>query len=79
MLGDAYGAGIVHHLSKGDLERMDEEDRRAKAENQDSEDDVKSADAMEMDSLEWNIAAPADSSHSEDNGHVNSGYFSEKM
>lgn len=27
VLGDAIGAGIVHHLSKGDLQRMDEEDR----------------------------------------------------
>lgn len=27
VLGDAYGAGIVHHLSRADLERMDHEDR----------------------------------------------------
>lgn len=31
MLGDAYGAGIVHHLSRHDLRRMDEEDRNARA------------------------------------------------
>ncbi|PVD23438.1 hypothetical protein C0Q70_16707 [Pomacea canaliculata] len=31
VLGDAYGAGIVHHLSRHDLRRMDEEDRTAQA------------------------------------------------
>lgn len=30
VLGDAFGAGIVHHLSKEDLAREDEEEERAR-------------------------------------------------
>ena len=29
VLGDAFGAGIVHHLSRDDLAREDEEHQRA--------------------------------------------------
>ncbi|KAK7100835.1 excitatory amino acid transporter 3-like [Littorina saxatilis] len=49
VLGDAYGAGIVHHLSRADIERMDEEDREAAlAEVKAAEENGKSADVKDI-------------------------------
>lgn len=39
VLGDCFGAGIVFHYSKADLQRMDEEDRAQQENSSDSEDD----------------------------------------
>ena len=38
VLGDAFGAGIVHHLSKEDLAREDEEEERARLQTVDVDD-----------------------------------------
>lgn len=82
VLGDAYGAGIVNHLSRDDLRRMDEEELKAVALN--AESDLKnplpapgnpeydqkagSADGIQMDTFPAISGGANDSS---DNGHVN--------
>ena len=38
VLGDAVGAGIVHHLSREDLAREDEEEERARLQTVDVDD-----------------------------------------
>ena len=38
VLGDAFGAGIVHHLSREDLAREDEEEERARLQTVDVDD-----------------------------------------
>ena len=77
VLGDAYGAGIVHHLSKADLERMDEEDRQLALENGGSEEQkAGTADVtdIKMDILNGKLSQPQSSDNTQDNGHVNIAY-----
>ena len=48
VIGDSYGAAIVNHLSRGDLQRQDEEHERQK-QMEAIEDGVRSdADEIEM-------------------------------
>lgn len=79
VLGDAYGAGIVHHLSRADLDRMDEEDRQIALENGSSEENAVAADVadIKLDTMNGKLA-PQSSDSSQDNGHVNIA-FSEKL
>ena len=77
VLGDAYGAGIVHHLSKADLERMDEEDRQIALENGGSEEqNAGTADVtdIKMDTLNGKLSQPQSSDNTQDNGQVNIAY-----
>lgn len=79
MLGDAFGAGIVHHLSRADLKKMDDEDIEIDAFNEKGNE--KSAEAVKVHSKkeeagvkDENGAPPSETG----NGYVNT-IFDEKM
>jgi hypothetical protein len=88
VLGDAYGAGIVHHLSRKDLQRMDEEDRLnaeldvtaddVKQTNDVKADDAKTRDVTEMKLYPKTGAENGDAAGHRDTGHVNI-TFNEKL
>ncbi|KAL8625646.1 hypothetical protein ACOMHN_043921 [Nucella lapillus] len=83
VLGDAYGAGIVHHLSRTDLKRMDDEDRQLELEDPLSADKNPSALGnpdygqkagkveQQMDSIP---AKSVEANGKNDNGHVNDSF-----
>nr|KAG5701569.1 hypothetical protein BaRGS_024819 [Batillaria attramentaria] len=67
VLGDAYGAGIVNHLSRADLQRMDDEDRAMELE----------VVADNKDKTDFGMDVPngkADNFSGADNGHVNASF-----
>ena len=78
VLGDAYGAGIVHHLSKGDLARMDEEDRVAALDSDKPNAGTADVTDIKMDTLNGGKLAHDSTDNGQENGHVNLS-FSEKL
>ncbi|XP_005105385.1 excitatory amino acid transporter 3-like [Aplysia californica] len=77
VLGDAFGAGIVHHFSRADLLRMDEEDRQEREGEEESVD--LSEGGEESGDLSDVITAQADGDKRVNGGVDNVAYDSSRM
>ena len=51
MLGDAIGAGIVYHLSKQELERMDQLEDRSETTRDDQNEDIELHTKTSLDTM----------------------------